>query len=682
MPINTFLAGGGEMGAITRSVKWADNILGKPDTWPQSLRTTLSILLNSKFPMFLFWGPELICFYNDAYRPSLGNNGKHPAVGMRGQDLWPEIWKDIKPLIDQVLAGGEASWSEDQLLPIYRNGKLEDVYWTFSYSPVYDESGTPEGVFVTCNETTGKVKLIADLQSSYEAQQSLNEEISAINEELLASNEQVVQSHEILRVLNESLTFNERQLQFTIDAAELGTWDLNPFTGRFSGNARLKSWFGLQPDEEIALSVATDNIIDADRLRVVVAIETAMTYGSGGYEIEYTIVNPKNGVNMLVKAKGRAEFDENRKPIRFSGILQDITHEKKITQALEEANQRLEIALAAGKLGSYDLNVATGEMLCTDQFKLNFGRSVDQQMCFQDLLEMVVPQHRDYLVHQVDKAIQNRTVYQAQYQITWPDGSLHWISAAGSPRYSNEGKPDRIIGVTYDITEQKEDDQRKNDFIGMVSHELKTPLTSLKAYVQMLGARAKTNEDGFTVNALGKVETQVNKMSAMINSFLNVSRLESGKIHLEKQDFDLVEALTETLEEFRLINSGQDIKFYSGGPLTVYADEEKIKHVVSNLVSNAIKYSPKNTPIEIKCELVDGMARLSVKDQGIGIKPHDIERLFERYYRVESDTTRHISGFGVGLYLSAEIIQRHNGKIWVESEPDQGSTFYFSLPLN
>ncbi|MEO5776924.1 MAG: PAS domain-containing protein [Flavobacterium sp.] len=162
-----FLAGGGEMGRLTREKDWSQNSLGNPETWPQSLRTTLSILLNSKFPMFLFWGPELICFYNDAYRPSLGNDGKHPNIlGGRGEDFWKEIWKDIKPLIDQVLEKGEATWFEDLLLPIYRNGKMEDVYWTFSYSPVNDESGKPAGVFVTCSETTEKVNVLKQLNES------------------------------------------------------------------------------------------------------------------------------------------------------------------------------------------------------------------------------------------------------------------------------------------------------------------------------------------------------------------------------------------------------------------------------------------------------------------------------------------------------------------------------------
>ena len=181
-PDYPFLKGGGEMGHLTRSHNWAQTSLGTPDTWPQSLRTTLSILLNSKFPMFLFWGNELLCFYNDAYRPSLGNDGKHPtALGKPGAEVWPEIWPVIKPLIDQVLTGGGATWSEDQLIPIFRNGTVEDVYWTFSFSPVTNESDEITGVFVTCTETTEKVIREKQQQENDLLQAVFNGTTSGIN---------------------------------------------------------------------------------------------------------------------------------------------------------------------------------------------------------------------------------------------------------------------------------------------------------------------------------------------------------------------------------------------------------------------------------------------------------------------------------------------------------------------
>jgi two-component system sensor histidine kinase VicK len=261
------------------------------------------------------------------------------------------------------------------------------------------------------------------------------------------------------------------------------------------------------------------------------------------------------------------------------------------------------------------------------------------------------------------------------------DKKQRWVKALGRLYPDSDGNLTHFSGLAMEITEQKLDELRKNDFIGMVSHELKTPLTSLSAIVQMLNNKAKRNEDTFTGGALDKAYTQVKKMTSMINGFLNISRLESGKILLEKQVFELGELINDIIEETLLTATGYTINFLPCDHVIIYADKDKMGSVISNLLSNALKYSQKGTSIEIKCEVIDQTAQVSVKDEGVGIKQQDIGKLFERYYRVQDDQMQTISGFGIGLYLSAEIIERHNGKIWVESEPGIGSTFYFSLPL-
>ncbi len=173
-----FLNDGGQMGELTRAFDWAATAIGPPKNWPQSLRTIVSVVLTSKFPMFLWWGPEMIQIYNDAYRPSLGNQGKHPnALGQRAKDCWPEIWDVIGPLINQVQTTGEAIWSENQLIPIYRNGQLEDVYWTFSYSAVRVESGQVGGILVVCNETTDKVHTLRQLKEHEQQLEKTNEDL-------------------------------------------------------------------------------------------------------------------------------------------------------------------------------------------------------------------------------------------------------------------------------------------------------------------------------------------------------------------------------------------------------------------------------------------------------------------------------------------------------------------------
>jgi PAS domain S-box-containing protein len=261
------------------------------------------------------------------------------------------------------------------------------------------------------------------------------------------------------------------------------------------------------------------------------------------------------------------------------------------------------------------------------------------------------------------------------------DGRLIDVSVTVSPIKDKQGNIIGLSKIARDITERKKDETRKNDFIGMVSHELKTPLTSLAAILQVAHAKLKNSEDPFLSGAMHKANIQVKRMSGMINGFLNISRLESGKILIEKSRFDIEKVIREVIDEINLTISSHSIHFMPCHAGEVYADPDKISSVISNLISNAIKYSPRGKQVDVKCELVEDKVIVSVRDEGMGIKPQDAEKIFDRYYRVESNHTRHISGFGIGLYLSAEIIKRHGGEIWVESESGKGSTFIFSIPL-
>jgi two-component sensor histidine kinase len=173
-----FLSGGGELGALIRAHDWASSPLGLPETWPRGLKTTVRLMLSSGHPMFIWWGPDLIQFYNDPYRRSLGAD-KHPqAVGQKGRDCWPEIWPIIGPQIEQVLSGRGSTWHENQLVPIMRNGRLEDVYWTYSYNPI-DEPTAPNGiggVLVICQETTRLVMTEQALVDAAQRQQRMFEQ--------------------------------------------------------------------------------------------------------------------------------------------------------------------------------------------------------------------------------------------------------------------------------------------------------------------------------------------------------------------------------------------------------------------------------------------------------------------------------------------------------------------------
>lgn len=153
--VSDFLAGGGEMGALTRAFDWSKTPLGRPETWPQSLRVTVRLVLTSRHPMFIWWGPEFIQFYNDAYRETMGPERHPSALGARGRECWDEIWDIIGPQIDYVMAGNGATWHEDQLVPVTRHGRREDVWWTYSFGPI-DFEGNVGGVLVVCKDVTSE----------------------------------------------------------------------------------------------------------------------------------------------------------------------------------------------------------------------------------------------------------------------------------------------------------------------------------------------------------------------------------------------------------------------------------------------------------------------------------------------------------------------------------------------
>jgi len=255
------------------------------------------------------------------------------------------------------------------------------------------------------------------------------------------------------------------------------------------------------------------------------------------------------------------------------------------------------------------------------------------------------------------------------------------VSMTLSPIIDVTGNITGISKIIRDITERKLDQQRKNDFVAMVSHELKTPLTSILSYIQMLHTKAKRSGDDFGIQTLARTEAQTKRMTQMINDFLDIARLEDARIRLVKTEFELEPLIREVIAEIQVVYASHPILLDACPEIKVYADRGKIGQVFTNLISNAIKYSPAGSDILISCALKDGKVEVAVTDHGLGISKENQEKLFERFYRVEDDRTRNISGFGIGLYLVSEILRDHDAAIHVKSAMDQGSTFSFTIAV-
>lgn len=359
------------------------------------------------------------------------------------------------------------------------------------------------------------------------------------------------------------------------------------------------------------------------------------------------------------------------------------THEDLLqyTKKLADSEERLLQAIDTGKMGTWSIDPKTLEITASGFVKNLLGLPPDEPTKMNDIMSAVHSEYHDILKTSFTNALNSHSSSDNEYPITnLITGEDKWVRTTGRVFVDQQGHITEYSGLFIDITEQKLDELRKNDFIGMVSHELKTPLTAINGFVQVLQRKAKKDEDNYEMIALEKTNSQIRKMTTMINGFLNVSRLESSKLLIEKTNFNLDDLLKETIEETYISQSSHQIILHPTCGVDIHADRDKIGNVISNLISNGIKYSDNGTSIEISCKLSDAEVEVQIKDEGIGIKPEDIEKLFERYYRVQGNHT--ISGFGIGLYLSAEIVERHGGRIWAESEEGKGSVFHFTLPLS
>lgn len=349
---------------------------------------------------------------------------------------------------------------------------------------------------------------------------------------------------------------------------------------------------------------------------------------------------------------------------------------------LEESEERLIMAISSADLGIWRMEVVNRQFEASPRMRELFGYQAEEPMSYQSLLDGVTQDYRHKVLNAIETAILQEGILQLEFTIRSKDeGRLRWLKANGKVFKDPAHDLAYFSGIIDDITERKTDEIRKNDFISIVSHEFKTPITAIKGYLQLIKRQSIKPEHTFTEQMATKAIISVAKMEAMVKGFLNVARFGSGKLYLDKQDFDINDVLKQSVEENKTIGYAHTFSYTPSEKIIVHGDKDKIEHVVSNLLSNAIKYSAEGTTVTVNCNAVGDVARVKVRDEGIGIKEEDAKRLFERFYRVDDPHNVRISGFGIGLYLCWEIIQRHEGRIWVESAEGNGSTFFFEIPL-
>ncbi|WP_370370152.1 SpoIIE family protein phosphatase [Catenulispora sp. GP43] len=551
-----------EVGADLARVDWAGTPLGPPDGWPVSLQTAVSILLASKFPMWMAWGEELTFFCNDAYRrDTLGQ--KYPwALGRPSRQVWEEIWDAIGPRIQTVLATGQATWDEALLLFLERSGYPEESYHTFSYSPLRDDDGAIVGMLCVVSEDTERV----------------------IGERRMATLRDLGSDLSVVRTERELLDFAVAQL------------DRNPYDLPFTLT------YLYQEDGSAHLTAATGISDRHPAAAELLGAESATIWPVAAAARGESVVMPLDGAAFAGLPTGAGDLP----PLQAMVV------------PLRQQGGQPYGFLAAG---------------------LNRYRVLDEG--YSAFVELVAG---------------------------------HLAAGIGSARsYRDQQRR---------AEELAELDRAKTTFFSNISHEFRTPLTLIMGPVQELQTKL-SDADPQIREELEVVRRNGMRLGKLVNTLLDFSRIEAGRMRAVYERVDLAAVTRELASVFRsaVAKAGLDFDVDCQTlPEPVYVDRDMWEKVVLNLLSNALKFTFEGS-IRVTVRAVDGQAQVEVADTGIGVAPDQMPRLFERFHRIQSARSRSTEGSGIGLALAKELIALHGGSITAASVVGEGTSLTIRLPF-
>lgn len=652
------------------------------------------MVMTTPFALAIMKTKDLIVEAANKPMLSIWSKTDEEVLGKRLLDVLPELRSQSFPvLLSDVLDTGRRIALPEVLSRIDRpDGTLHEHYLTISCDPLFDGQDRVEGILVSVSDITEMVQAKRELQERQEALEALNEEVNAgneelasINEELTASNEELQQTQQELQQLYNKISESEDLFRSIFEQSPLGMCILRgPDHVIAEVNDNMLEIWGRKLEEVINLPhrIARpelngqpvfnwlDEVFQTGETRVNSELQVFLYAGEGIKREAYV-----NSVYQPLR-------DSNGAVYGILAILDEVTERIYERKQAEIADEQFRLAVESASLGTWYIDIDSQEFVASDRLKELFGFCPNEAMSLEAASDLVLEEYRERVTQAMQTAISSGEAYDFEYPIRRRnDRQLRWLKATGR-LYKDESKGrNHFSGTIQDITERRLEEGRKNDFIAIASHELKTPLTSTKAYIQLLQSRSEKSGDEFTMMALAKVDQQINKMQSLIKGFLDVARIESGRLDLQKELFLFHELIKEAADEVMAVSQGYNIMIEQNDVAEVIADRYKIFQVLDNLLRNAVKYSPYNRTIYVRSTCDSSKILVSVRDEGIGISKADMQGLFGRFYRVENPNTAHISGFGVGLYICSEIVRHHNGRIWAESIPGKGSTFFFSIPL-
>jgi PAS domain S-box-containing protein len=558
------------------------------------------------------------------------------VIGKPIIDIFPEA--DVQgylALFNNVLKNKKALFLNETAAVFLKNGVRELFYLNIVLQPYFED-----------NEAVGILSILTD-----------------------------VTDHVISRKKVEE---SEERLRLAVESARLGTYELDLINNTIIYSPRIAELFGLDPlneltHQDLKNALHPDDVSTRDEAHI-----TANKTGNLFYEAR---VIGLDGFTHWLRLNGKVVFDSNGKALKNYGTVMDITKEKEREDILKESQQKFEMIAETIPHMVWEIEI-DGKVSYINKQWQNWSGLTLEEINKNGWSKVTHPDDVESVTEGWQHAFETQNEYVGECRFKNPEGGYSWFTLKTVPVKNDAGEVEVWLGTATNINEKKLIEQQKDAFISIASHELKTPLTTLKAYGQIAETMLERKSDIETLQMVRRMSTQVNKLTTLIQDLLDISRIQQGKLIYNESFFDFNEAVREVINDMQKTTITHEIVNELDTSVKVYGDKEKLSQVINNFISNAIKYSPKAANIIVKTSLQNNGVLLSVQDFGIGISPAEQEHVFEQFYRVTGDSQSTFPGMGIGLYICSEIIKSMGGKIWVESRINAGSTFYISLPFD
>ena len=552
-------------------------------------------------------------------------------------------------------------------------------------------------------ESARIAQLEKDLAQTREDMRNITEDQEAANEELQSANEELLSSSEELQSLNEELETSKEELQSTNEELITVNQELYDRNEQLGQARRYAEGIVTTVREPLLVLTADFHIKSANNAFYnTFSVNEQETLGKILFELQEKRWNIPGLKEQLLKLQQKKErFIEWEADYTFPAIgprtiffnaqyipdegdtqlillaLDDIT----IRKEAEKIQHRQNLVMILESVPQITFSAAAdGAFTYFNNFFLDYAGISLQNALERNWMDIISPVQLKEASQSWSHSIQTLENFNMEFQLRRKsDGMYRWHICRATAIINDKGMVTSWVGSATDIDEQKFLEKAKDEFISIASHELRTPLTSAKAFIQLIehGMQERKSTD---VIYAKKASAAIDRLNELVTELLDVSKIQHGKLGINITLFNFNKMLADAIESVQISSLSHTIIYSGQIKKKIKGDEQRLKQVVINLLSNAIKYSPGGGKVFVNAELKNDVLKVSVKDNGIGISKKNLNKIFDRYYR-EDGRAVHFQGLGIGLSIVKEIIQRHNGKIWAESEPGSGSTFYFTLPV-